>query len=171
MQTRQQAVATAREVLQQRGAAATRSLRDALHLPTNLSDTTLLGTAVAEAAAAESRRNPQFAAEVHRRYEELIGLKGGAAKRAAKGAEPLEPLVALRHTGKTVDPYAPPDPTELMYVYGNNKLWRALQDYTLDMLKQTSAKIEAAHPGTKPRNKSVKQSVIDYIVQYAGTSD
>jgi hypothetical protein len=52
-------------------------------------------------------------------------------------------------------------------VYGYHQLGRALQDYTLDRLKQTADKIQAAHPGTKPKSKSSKQAVIDYIVAYS----
>jgi hypothetical protein len=52
-------------------------------------------------------------------------------------------------------------------VYGDDKLGRALQDYLLSMLKETSAKIEEQHPGTKPKNRANKQSVIDYIVQHS----
>jgi hypothetical protein len=64
-------------------------------------------------------------------------------------------------------PTPPPDPKTLMYVYGDDKLGRALQDYTLDMLKQTAANIEARHPGTKPANRSRKDAVIAYIVKYS----
>jgi hypothetical protein len=54
-----------------------------------------------------------------------------------------------------------------MYVYGNDKLGRALQNYTLDMLKQTADMVQAAHPGTKPKSKSSKAAVIDYIVEHS----
>lgn len=152
----------ARQSLHQRGANATRDLREALRLPTNPNDTTVLGTALAEAAAREIWQNPRFAEDIRQRYEELLRLRGGASKPT------LEPLVVLRHTGTTPDPYAPPNPKTLMYVYGDDKLGRALQEYTLDMLKQTADRIQAAHPGTKPKNRSSKQSVIDYIVKYSG---
>jgi hypothetical protein len=64
-----------------------------------------------------------------------------------------------------IDPFAPPDPAYLIQVYRSHQLDRALQEYTLPILKRTADVVQAAHPGTKPRNKSVKQSVIDYIVQ------
>jgi hypothetical protein len=67
-----------------------------------------------------------------------------------------------------INPFAPPDPHEIIDVYGYHQLGRALQDYTLDMLKQTAAKVQAEHPDTKPKSKSSKAAVIDYIVQYSG---
>jgi len=153
-----------RQTLTQRGAEATRSLRQAVQLPINPQDTTVLGTALAEVAAREARRNPQFASEIRQVYTELLGLKG----KAKNTKKVLPPLVALHpDPNYRIDPFVPPDPGFLMRVYGPDQLDRALQDYTLDMLKRASALIEAAHPGTKPTNRSSKQSVIDYIVKYS----
>ena len=171
MQTRQAPAQTARQTMQQRGAEATRDLREALRLPTNPNDTSLLGTALARAAAREIRRNPQFAGEVRREYDELMALRGGGAKRAPSKA-PQEPLVPLRYlSAQTIDPFAPPNPKDLVYVYGADKLGRALQEYTLDTLKQTADRIQAVHTGTRPKSRASKQSVIDYILQYSGTAD
>lgn len=157
-----------RQAVQGRGAEATRSLRERLHLPSNVSDVEILNAALAEAAAEEIKRNAQFASDISRRYEELATMRGQSATRTASRAkEEQEPLVPIRHTGARIDPSAPPDPQTLKYVYGDDKLGRALQDYLLSMLKQTSARIEAQHPGTKPTNRAIKQSVIDYIVQYS----
>jgi hypothetical protein len=84
----------------------------------------------------------------------------------------LPPLVPIRRIeGYRANPFAPPDPQFLIQLYGTHQLDRALQDYTLDMLKETATKVQADHPGTKPGSKAKKQSVIDYIVQYSGTSD
>ncbi|HEV2458223.1 MAG TPA: hypothetical protein VGS80_07640 [Ktedonobacterales bacterium] len=69
------------------------------------------------------------------------------------------------------DPFSPPDPQYLIQAYGLRQLDRALQDYMLDTLKQTADRIQASHPGSKPKSRASKQSVIDYIVQYSGTSD
>jgi hypothetical protein len=49
---------------------------------------------------------------------------------------------------------------------GNNS--RALQGYTLDMLKQTAANMHQEHPDTKPRSKSSKAAVTDHSVEYSG---
>jgi hypothetical protein len=162
------AAQTTRQAVQQRGAEATKNLRARLHLPSNLSDTEIFQAALAEAAAEETKRNALFAGDIRRRYDEIAAMRGQPARRAATpGKKELEPLVAIRHTGARIDPTAPPDPQTLKYVYGDDKLDRALQDYLLSMLKQTSARIEAQHPGTKPTNRADKQSVIDYIVKYS----
>lgn len=172
MQTRQAPAQTARQTLQQRGAEATRELREALGLLANPNDTSILGTALARAAAREIRRNAAFAQDVRKEYDDLAALSGSGRK-SSTGKAPLEPLVALRHLDvRAIDPYAPPDPKDLIYVYGQDKLGRALHEYTLDMLKQTADRVQAQHPGTKPKSRASKQSVIDYIVQYSrGTSD
>ena len=69
---------------------------------------------------------------------------------------------------RTLDPFAPPNPKDLIYVYGADKLGRALQEYSLDRLKQTAESIQQEHPGTKPTSRANKQAVIDYIIRYSG---
>jgi hypothetical protein len=169
MATRTSTAQTARQTLQQQGAEAIRSLREALHLPANLNDTTILGTALARAAAREVRRNAQFASELRREYDDLTATNQSARRRAGGQKQELPPLVPIRTDlgFRKIDPFAPPDPHWLTQVYGLHQLARALHDYSLDDLKRASAIIEAQHPGTKPRSKSSKQSVIDYIVRYS----
>jgi hypothetical protein len=133
-----------------------------------LGDGAILGTALAEVAVREIGRNPAFGREVREAYSELMQMQTSSTPRPTRQGRTLEPLVPLRHTGAEIDPFAPPDPRELMYVYGSDKLERALQNYTLDMLKQTAANVQAAHPGTRPRSKSSKAAVIEYIVEYSG---
>lgn len=143
-------------------------LREALRLPPSTSDTAILGTAFARAAAREIQRNSEFAGEVRREYEELTALHGRGAKRVSS-KELMEPLVPIRYLDvRTLDPFTPPNPKELIYAYGADKLARALQEYTLDWLKQTAERIQQEYPGTKPKSRASKQTVIDYIVQYAG---
>lgn len=167
MQTRQVAAQTARHTLQQHGAEATRELREALGLLANPDDTSILGTALARAAAREIQRNPAFANDIRKEYGDLLRLRGSVRQSGTRKV-PLEPLVALRHLDvRTIDAWAPPDPKDLIYVYGQDKLGRALHEYTLDMLKQTADRVQAQHPGTKPKSRASKQSVIDYIVQYS----
>jgi hypothetical protein len=158
-----------RQTLQQRGAEATRELREALHLPPALNDTAILGTALAKAAAVEVRRNATFAREVRREYAELTALRGQTSQREARRAaqEALPPLVPVRTDlpFRPIDPFAPPDPHFLSEVYGRQQLGRALQEYTVDILKRTAAATEARHPGTKPRNRGQRQPLINYIVE------
>jgi len=162
---------TPAQLFKQRGIEATRNLRDALNLPTDLGDAAALGTALAEVAAEESRRNSRFADAVKQRYDEVMRLRAPVPKNGTRKQElpPLVPLERSQYSKRVVvDPFAPPDPHEIIDVYGYHQLGRALQDYTLDMLKQTAAKVQDEHPGTKPRSKSSKAAVIDYIVEYSG---
>jgi hypothetical protein len=162
---------TPAQLLKQRGIEATRNLRDALNLPTDLNDAAALGTALAEVAAEESRRNPRFADAVKQRYDDVMRLRTPAPRPTTRRQElpPLVPLERSEYSKRVVvDPFAPPDPHDIIRVYGYHQLNRALQDYTLDMLKQTAANVQAAHPGTKPKSRSSKAAVIDYIVQYSG---
>jgi hypothetical protein len=89
----------------------------------------------------------------------------GSIKPKSRKPKP-ETLKALRHTGKDIDPYGPPDPRDLRYAYGTDKLSRALQDYTMDRLKMAADKVQREHPGTKPTSRAKKQALIDYIVKY-----
>jgi hypothetical protein len=134
-----------------------------------LNDATILGTSLAEAAAREMRQNPRFAGEVRKVYDELAALQRPRGKAIQANAEELPPLVPIRNDlpYRKIDPYSPPDPAFLTLVHGRHQLARALQDCTVDMLKQTAAKIEAAHRGTKPKNRWQRQPLIDYIVQYS----
>lgn len=170
VRTRQATAQTTRQVFQERGAEATRTLREVFQLPVTPSDATILGTALAEVAAEEGRHNPGFVRAVRSRYDELVGLRGTSATRAAHGArEALPPLVPLhRDPNHRIDTFAPPDPQFLTRVYGREQLGRALQEYTLDMLKRAAANVEAAHPGTRPTSRTRKDAVIAYIVQHSG---
>jgi hypothetical protein len=148
---------------------ATHRLNDSLRLSAGTSDAKLLGTAVAEIVAEESARNPQLANRIRARYDELLNLRG-AQKAGPIQTEQLPPLVPIRRDlpYHAIDPTAPPDPKWLTMAYGHDQLARALQDYTLDMLKMTADKVQAEHPGTRPANRGRKAAVIAYIVQYSG---
>jgi hypothetical protein len=152
--------------VKQRGENATLSLRQALNLPVADGDTTAFGTALAEIAAEESMHNTRFVDAIRARYHDLIAQQP-APKRGGSKAE-LPALVPIRRIeGYRADPFSPPDPHFLAQLYGTHQLNRALQDYTLDKLKDTAANVQAAHPGTKPTSKSSKQAVIDYIARYS----
>jgi hypothetical protein len=136
-----------------------------LNLSNEPVDAAILGTALAEVAARQIAHNPQFGREVRELYQELASSRRSTPPRPSRRA--LAPLEPLRHAGGEVDPFSPPDPRKLIYVYGVDKLGRALQDYTMDMLKQTVENVQREHPGTKPRTKSSKAALIEYIVQYS----
>lgn len=170
MQARESTARAVRQSLPQRGAEATRKLRQAAHLPTNLRDVNVLGTALAEVAADEAQRNPRFADDLRQRYEEIMASQR-THRSAQKGAD-LPPLVPLpqaepRDRRLSIDPFAPPDPAFLIRVYGRQQLARALHDYSMDALKEAASRVQQEYPGTKPKSRASRQSVIDYIVQYS----
>lgn len=168
-----QSTARNSSTLKQRSGESMRALRESLHLPEEMNDPTVLGTALAEVVAEDYRLtpNPHFALAVRQRYSELLESRV-KARRTGRQPQDLLPLVPKERpdhgysTKIHVDPFAPPDPATIIDVYGRDQLARALQDYMLDSLKQTAAAIERANPGTKPSNRSKKQAVIDYIVTY-----
>lgn len=145
-----------------------RALREALNLPDALSDA-YVAAALAEVAAEECRRSLRFAEAVRGRANELATQTASPAKptRGAK-SQPLPPLVPIRQLGgyREIDPFKPPDPPFIVQVFGHHQLARALQDYTLGMLKDAAAVIEREHPGTKPVSRSRKDDVIAYIVEH-----
>jgi hypothetical protein len=165
MPTQQGVAKASRPSIRARAADATRNLREVFLLPTNPKDTDILGTALAEAAIEEGRRNPQFVSDTRRRYDELLGLRASAAKQT----QDLSPLVPIRRDlpYRESNPFAPPDPQYLVLAYGKDQLARALHDFTVDKLKETAAKIEREHPGTKPTNRGQRAALIDYIVKYS----
>lgn len=162
---------TRTQTLRERSAEATRRLREALHLGPDLNDGILLGTALAEYVAERSRSDPRMAQELRQRYDELIAQNGQHRPRAPRqsGAQPPLVPVGRAQPGErlTIDPFEPPDPAFLTRVYGHAQLGRALERYSVDMLKQTAVRIEQEHPGTKPTNRGQKKPLIDYIVKYS----
>ncbi|HEX6799755.1 MAG TPA: hypothetical protein VF116_18745 [Ktedonobacterales bacterium] len=172
MAERQASTAQAvRQTVQQRGAEATRRLREALRLPADVNDTTILGTAVAEVAARESLRNPHFAAQVRTAYDELAAMKrrpGANRRPSVRQEHELPPLIPIRRIEGPlhIDPFKAPDPERLAYIYGKNQLARALQGLRVDTLKEMAAKIEQRYPGTKPTNRGHSNALIAYIVEH-----
>lgn len=166
------AVQTRAQTLKERGADATRRLREVLLLAPDLTDTTVLGTALAEYIVEKSQSDPHIAQELRSRYDDLAAQSGRGAKRTSIQKETLpSPLVPVGHAQPgerfTIDPFAPPDPQFLIRVYGRDQLAQALEPYMVDMLKQTAASIEREHPETKPTNRGQKKALIDYIVKYS----
>lgn len=145
-------------------------LRQTLNLPAMAGDAIIFGTALAEVASEESTRNTRFADAVRERYCELLAQQSAPKQRGAGSKEALPPLIPIRRIeGYRADPFSPPDPQFLIQLYGYSQLDRALQDYTASMLKETAAKVQQNHPGTKPTSKAAKQALIDYIVKYSHT--
>jgi hypothetical protein len=145
-------------------------LGEVLHLTDDALDSKLLGTALAEIVAEESRRNSPFAQAVRQRYQELVTLRGSVKGRRRTKQEPLPPLIPRPETFGNVphyrlDPYAPPNLQNIILVYGRHQLARALYDYSVDALKRAATMYEAKHPGTKPTNRGQRDPLIAYVVE------
>jgi hypothetical protein len=154
------------QALRERGTAATARLREAMKLSAMPVDTAILSTALAEVAAEEGQRNPTFADAVRERYIAIANLRqsstGGGGRTVSAPKSELIPIGSI--PGWKVDPLAPPNPHALTQVYGRGQLARALDDYTVDALKETAAQFEAKFPGTKPTNRGQRVPLITYIV-------
>lgn len=95
------------------------------------------------------------------------GGKHPASRLSARPKSELLPsLIPIRHDLplQKSDPYSPPNPAYLVLAYGRSQLARALQGYSVDSLKQTSAQFEAKFPGSKPTNRGQRAPLIAYIV-------
>lgn len=155
------------QALRERGATATADLRATLQISALSLDTAILGTALAEIAADECRRNPAFAHAIRARYDEITTLrssKAGGSKPTGSRAQASELVPIGNIPGWQADPFSPPNPHALTQVYGRPQLARALDDYTVEALKQAAAEYEARFPGTKPTNRGQRAPLIAYIV-------
>lgn len=126
----------------------------------------LLSAAIAEVAADEADSNPAFVSRVRAVYQELVSMPTTRARSAASKLAEVELIPIGKVEGGGINPYAPLDPDYLSKLYGAHQLRAALSRYQLASLKDAAAKIQQEHPGTKPRNRSSKDSVIDYIVEH-----
>jgi hypothetical protein len=156
------------QALRERGTQATGHVHKALHLPNGRNDATLLRTAIDEVLAQEVSHNEHLANAVRVRYEELAGLYGSSPRRASARDQRtgLEPLIPLRVMGRPLNSARTPDPRELIWVYGADKLGRALHEYTMDTLKSMADRIQQQYPGIKPTNRASRKSLVDYIVAH-----
>ena len=91
------------------------------------------------------------------------GAQGPRAPRNAEKKANLRPIAKME--GFKPDPFAPIDPYFYLKIYGHEQFPLALGEQTLGTLKVIANKLMADNPGTKPRTKSAKADVIDYIVK------
>lgn len=130
-----------------------------------LDDLKLLSASIAEAAAEEIARNEQFSRRIRDLYAELASKQG--VKRTSQIPVPAVELVPLPGSENVrVDPFAALDPYLLQRLYGARQLREALSVYSLSKLKEALSPVEQRNPGTKPKNKSRKDSIVDYIVEH-----
>lgn len=147
--------------VQQRSTEATKRLQDIF----DAHDLKLLRIAVEEAVADEAGRNPLFAKRVREAYKELVELKPHRATRGSNKFEDVKLVPIIQVEGLKFDPHASLDPYFLLRVYGAQQLRAALTGNSLARLKEGLAPVEQNNPGTKPRSRALKDSVIDYIVE------
>ena len=148
----------------QRATAATVQLRETF----GFSNLKVMSTAIAEAAAEEAQQNSAFAERIRRIYQELSSNSQGktAGTRPPRSAQKKSSLTPIaRVEGFQPDPFAPIDPYFYLKIYGPEQFPLALDEQTLVTLKVIAEKLMADNPGTKPKTKSKKVDVIDYIVE------
>lgn len=146
---------------QQRGAEATRRLREVL----GLSDLKVLATALAEIAADEAQHNVDFGDRIRHAYREIELLP--TQNRSSRKIASKPKLIPIAAPGVVdIDPHGDLNPFSLVQLYGANQLRAALTEYSLSRLKEASAIVEQRNPSTKPKNKSRKDTIIDYIVEH-----
>lgn len=125
--------------------------------------------ALAVAAAEELNSNSAFAARVRAVYGILPAQqpkqRGGSEVKTpealALGVKPIKQV-----PGFTFDPSKPLDPYLLHEAYGAAQMLQLLQVVPLPNLKQSSALVEHRNPGTKPKSRSSKASMISYIMEH-----
>lgn len=148
----------------QRVTLASETTAQALHLD----DVKRVAAALAVVAAEEVSRNPSFALRVRSRYDELAPetKRRGSATRLSKPKAPKRVLIPRKtiETGE-VNISAALDPYRLYDLYGEDQFADALREYTLASLKEAVEFVQERHPGTKPRNLSQRESIVDYVVK------
>lgn len=132
-----------------------------------LDDTKRLETAIAVASAEELSQNGRFATSVRAVY----ALLPPSTKHTRSPLKTLNALTLdvqpIKHVeGFSFDPSQPIDPYLLYEAYGANQMRQLLEVVPLSNLKQTSTFVEQRNPDTKPKSRSIKAAVIEYIMQY-----
>ncbi|MEO7002719.1 MAG: hypothetical protein ABI068_12990 [Ktedonobacterales bacterium] len=156
---------------QERSVLATRRLCEALGLgvvkPNELRRLTI---ALAEAAADEAGHNSDFAKHIRVLYERSASVKKSKVTEPSTRRKKMPEHPNLTPVGtfdeSKFNPYGPLDPYILLQLYGIEQLPLALDGYSLTALKGAVSLVEQRNPGTKPKNCSKKDAVLEYIVQY-----
>lgn len=135
----------------------------------HLDDAKRVSAALAEIAAEEAARNAGFALRVRSRYDELAApsRRRSGSTRVTGPKPPKRILVPLKivETGE-VNIGAALDPYRLYDIYGADQLADALREHATASLKEAVEFVQERHPGTKPKNKGQRESIIQYLVNY-----
>ena len=135
-----------------------------------LRDTSRLSIALAEAAADELTRNGAFARHVREIYDCLPEKAPRVPREDPLRALKIN-LIPLRPDANyQVNPSGPLDPYDLLEHFGAHQLTDALELFSLQRLQAAAKKVQAKHPGAKPKDGRQKPSVIAYIVEQLTTT-
>ncbi len=150
-----------RMTLQERSAAASKTLKSMV----GFDDLKVLSAALAEVAVAEAFINQSFVDKIRKTCLELAALTRKASVSSKhKGVVQLIPIGNpnigdASWTGE-LNPY------RLYQLFGADQFRLALEQYTLSTLKDGVELVIAKHPGTKPKTRSKKKDIIDYMIEY-----
>jgi len=97
-------------------------------------------------------------------YDELAALKPTRSPRRS-GREDIDLVPIVSPDDARQNPFGALDPYELLRMYGIGQLRAALSRYSLTKLKEATALVEQKNPGNKPKSRSRKDDVIDYVVE------
>jgi hypothetical protein len=136
-------------------------------------DLKLLNVAVLEATLQEIDRNEAFAQRIKDAFAQLPKPKTKNVKLSTKAAPSIHntrlvPIATVENY--RFDPEAPPDPFFLKRLYGMHQLQEALDEFSVKELKRSVAEQMALHPNTKPKSKTKKEDIIEYLIDLVKSS-
>ena len=172
--------------IQERSSQATKTLYQALGYSTlKPSELKYIALALTEVAAQEVAHNPEFAQKIKDILADVFPKKEKRVPRssqttnAVKKTEaatspqqkptrknsPLDKLVPLKPIDmRIINPYRSPDPFLLYDVFGREQLLIALNEFTLQTLREMVASVEEQYPLDPKPNKSKKESMIHFML-------
>lgn len=150
-------------------AVATTTLARVLATALGLPDAGRVEAAALLVAAEEVEQSSHFAARVRAAYDLLPESK--ATRKATSGEDAVAKILSSTLTpvryveGREINLAAPLDPYFLLEMYGANQLRQALDLFPLAKLKEGAEAVMVRSPGSKPRSRSSKAAVVDFIVE------
>jgi hypothetical protein len=151
-------------------AETTRQAAEALGLEDENVDEKVLAAALVVAALDAIQRSESFANHLRAVYERLRTSSRASRATPRAPAQRVAPDIDLIPMREMPDrpfvPGAAPDAYLLYDLYGVDQLPLALGRYTLRDLLLAAELVQQRHPGTKPKNKTKRESVIAYIVEH-----
>lgn len=131
-----------------------------------LEDTKRLGIALTAAAVEELARNTAFASHVRVIYASLPASPAPRRRETTPKALTVD-VAPIKHVeGFSLNPAMPLDPYLVYEAYGAKQFATVSDLFTVPKLKEAAKQVEERNPGTKPTNRGVKVSLIEYLVKY-----